>query len=124
MIIEQDYAEIHDYHKEHNNELTIVSALRHYPIPYGILETGADGELTRLTEKPELTFQINSGMYILEPHLLDEIPRNEFFHITHLIEKVRARKGRVGVFPVSEGSWKDFGDWKEYFLYLNRSSER
>jgi len=53
-------------------------------------------------------------MYILEPHLLDEIPENKFFHITHLIENIKNRNGKVGVFPVSEGSWKDIGEWGEY----------
>ena len=67
-----------------------------------------------LREKPEITFKINSGMYILEPQLLAEIPKNQFFHITQLIEKVRKRKGKIGVFPVSEKSWKDIGSWEEY----------
>ena len=53
-------------------------------------------------------------MYILEPHLLDEIPENEFFRITHLIENIQRRKVKVGVFPVSEGSWTDIGNWDEY----------
>ena len=53
-------------------------------------------------------------MYILEPHLLNEIPENEFYHITHLIDKIKKRKGRIGVFPVSEKSWIDIGDWKKY----------
>ncbi len=60
-------------------------------------------------------------MYILEPHLLDEIPINTFFHITELIEKIKKRKGLVGVFPVSEKSWKDIGDWKEYYKNINQS---
>jgi len=53
-------------------------------------------------------------MYILEPELLKEIPENQFFHITELIEKIRKRNGKVGVFPVSEKSWKDIGEWDEY----------
>jgi len=114
IIIEQDYSEILKYHRSHNNEITIVAALKHYPIPYGTIETSAKGKLVKLTEKPELTFKINSGMYILEPHLLDEISENEFYHITHLIEKVQKRKGKLGVFPVSEKSWKDIGQWDEY----------
>jgi dTDP-glucose pyrophosphorylase len=114
IIIEQDYSEILEYHQSHNNEITIVAALKHFPIPYGTIETTERGKLVKLTEKPELTFKINSGMYILEPHLLEEIPGNEFFHITHLIEKIKKRKGRVGVFPVSEKSWKDIGNWDEY----------
>lgn len=114
IIIDEDYSEILKYHQDNKNELTIISALKHYPIPYGTIKTGDGGVLTELTEKPELTFQINSGMYILEPHLLNEIPENDFFHITHLIENIQKRKGKVGVFPVSEGSWTDIGAWDVY----------
>ncbi len=119
IIINEDYSEIVKYHNENKNELTIVSALKHYPIPYGTLETKENGILKKLVEKPELTFQINTGMYILEPHLLNEIPENNFFHITHLIENIKKRKGRVGVFPISQGSWKDIGEWTEYKRMLN-----
>ncbi len=114
IIIEEDYSEIYKYHKKEGNELTLVAALKHYPIPYGVLETKENGVLTGVSEKPELTFQVNSGMYILEPELLKEIPENEFFHITHLMEKILERGGKVGVFPVSEGSWMDIGVWSEY----------
>lgn len=114
IIIEQDYSEILEYHKQNNNEITVVAALKNYPIPYGTIQTGERGELKELIEKPNLTFKINSGMYILEPHLIDEVPENEFFHITQLIEKVKNRGGRVGVFPVSEKSWRDIGEWDEY----------
>jgi len=114
IIIEEDYAEIYNYHKENHNELTVVAALKHYPIPYGTIETGDNGLLKKLSEKPELTFKINSGMYILEPNLLKEIPEDKFFHITQLIENIIKRHGKVGVFPVSKGSWKDIGNWNEY----------
>lgn len=114
ILIDQDYSEILKYHQENKNELTIVSALKHYPIPYGTIETKNNGVLDALKEKPELTYQINTGMYILEPHLLSQIPENKFFHITHLIDDIMLRGGRVGVFPVSEGSWKDIGTWDEY----------
>lgn len=119
IIIEDDYANILKYHKENKNEITLVAALKHFPIAYGTLETGVDGELLELREKPELTFKINSGMYVLEPHLIDEIPENEFFHITHLIEKIKQRGGKVGVFPVSEKSWKDIGEAHLLAKYFN-----
>jgi len=114
ILIDQDYSEVLNYHRENKNEITIVAALKHFPIAYGTIETGDNGKLMQLIEKPELTFKINSGMYIIEPHLLNEIPDNQFFHITQLIENVNAREGKVGVFPVSEKSWRDIGEWKEY----------
>jgi len=119
ILIEQDYSEIIDYHKKNKNEITIVAALKHLPIPYGIIETGENGQLLDLKEKPELTYKINSGMYILEPHLLGEIPSDEFYHITQLIENVKNRNGKIGVFPVSEKSWKDVGLLSDYIEILN-----
>lgn len=114
IIIDEDYAEILRYHRENKNEITLVAAIKHYSIPYGTLETTENGLLIGLKEKPELTFKINSGMYIIEPHVLKEIPKNKFFHITELIEKIMDRRGKVGVFPVSENSWKDMGGLSEY----------
>ncbi len=118
ILIEQDYSEILDYHKAYKNEITVVAAIKHFPIAYGIIETGIKGQLKKLIEKPELTFKINTGMYILEPHLIDEIPKNKFFHITHLIESLMNQGRNVGVFPVSQNSWVDAGDWKEYLKIL------
>lgn len=114
ILIEQDYSEILKYHRKNKNEITIIAALQHFPLAYGIIEAGEKGNLVDLVEKPELTFKINSGMYILEPNLIDEIPEDKFFHITHLIEKVKLRGGNIGVFPVSQRSWKDIGTWNEY----------
>lgn len=120
ILIEQDYSDVLNYHRENKNEITIIAALKNYAISYGTIETGENGKLVKLVEKPNLTFKINSGMYILEPHLLNEIPERSFFHITHLIENVSLRNGNVGVFPVSEKSWIDIGNWEEY---LSNKSE-
>lgn len=118
-INEQDYRDVYDYHVENHNDLTIVTMVKTFKIPYGVIETGEDGLMTALSEKPELTYQVNTGVYILNPSCIDEIPEGEFFHITHLMEKIKARGGRVGCFPVSEHSWKDMGEWPEYLKMIN-----
>jgi len=124
IIIDQDYAEIYKYHKEHKNQITIVAALKHFLIPYGTVETSEGGELIEIKEKPDLNFWINTGMYILEPEVLQEIPEDDFFHITHLIEKLKRKGKKVGVFPVSEGSWLDTGEWSEYNKTQEKLSKR
>ncbi len=118
ILVEQDYREVYKYHKTNNNEITIISALKNYKIPYGIVNTSNHGLLQNMEEKPEYIYQINTGIYILEPHLIDEIPINKMFHITHLIDKVMKRGGRVGVFPVAENSWTDIGEWNEYLKLI------
>lgn len=120
IIIEEDYGEILKYHCENHNEITVVAAIKNLAIPYGTLETKEEGLLSDIKEKPEYTFKINTGMYILEPHLIDEIPQDEFYHITFLIEKLVKEGRRVGVYPINEGSWIDVGNWDEYFKYIRR----
>ena len=118
IIIDEDYSQILNYHRQNENEITVVAAIKNYPIPYGTLETGSSGRLQSLQEKPDITFKINTGMYILEPHLIREIPENEFFHITYLIEKLIRENRKVGVFPINDGSWTDIGNWDEYMKYV------
>ena len=118
-INEQDYRDVWDYHVSNHNDMTIVTMVKSFKIPYGVIETGTDGLMIALKEKPEQTFQVNTGVYILNPELINEIPEGEFYHITHLMEKVQARGGRVGCFPVSEHSWKDMGEWAEYLKMIN-----
>ena len=86
-IIDENYGKILNYHRENNNEITVVAAIKDINIPYGTLKTKNDGLLDSLQEKPDLTFKINTGMYILEPHLINEIPSDRIYHITYLIEK-------------------------------------
>lgn len=118
-INEQDYRDVYDYHVNNHNDLTIVTMVKSFRIPYGVIETGEDGLMVALSEKPELTYQVNTGVYILNPSCIDEIPEGEFFHITHLMEKIKAHGGRVGCFPVSEHAWKDMGEWPEYLKMIN-----
>lgn len=118
-INEQDYRDVYDYHVSNHNDLTIVTMVKSLKIPYGVIETGEDGLLVSLSEKPELTYQVNTGVYILNPHCINEIPEGEFFHITQLMERIKASGGRVGCFPVSEQAWKDMGEWDEYLKVIN-----
>lgn len=118
ILIEEDYANILEYHRSNKNELTVVAAVKTISIPYGTIITGENGLLESIEEKPTLSFKINTGLYILEPSLLDDIP-DEFFHITHLMEKLKAQGRRVGVYPISQNDWKDMGDWKEYLKLID-----
>lgn len=120
IIIDDDYAEILKYHQENHNEITVVAAIKNMSIPYGTMETKEEGLLSKISEKPTYTFKINTGMYILEPHLIKEIPKDTFYHITFLIEKLINEGRRVGVYPINEGSWTDVGNWDEYLKQFSQ----
>ena len=122
IIIYADYAEIVDFHIKNGYDITLVSSMMHYKIPYGICEIDKGGELLQIKEKPEYNFLISTGMYILNKKTLELIPDDEFFHITHLMERVKQEGGSVGVFPISEKSWDDTGEWDEYIKTVKRLS--
>ncbi len=114
IMVNEDYAAILDYHRQSKNEITMVAAMMNYKIPYGVLETNCDGLLTDINEKPEYFYKINSGLYIMEPSAIKEIPQHKLFHITDLSQALIRQNRRVGVFPVSQDSWTDMGNWDEF----------
>lgn len=119
IVVDQDLRDVYNYHHGNHNDLTIVTAVKSMSIPYGVIETGENGLMTALKEKPEITYMINTGVYVLNPNCVRAIPEGEFFHITQLIEKIQRCGGRVGCFPVSEHAWKDMGEWPEYLKKIN-----
>lgn len=126
-LILADYADIYDYHINSENAITMVSALKNITIPYGVLHSGDNGELLSMEEKPKLSYFINTGMYVINPDTIDLIPEDKMFHMTHLVEKVMRRGGKVGTYPISEDSFLDmgeFGEMKRMEQKLNIISEK
>lgn len=114
IIINHNYAEVLDYHRTHGNSITAIGAMKFHSIPYGTFNVEENGRLISIQEKPELSYLINTGMYILEPEVLDQISDNKHMHITELMEKVNNGVGKVGIYPINSSSWVDIGSWKEY----------
>ena len=115
ILVDHDYAEMLRHHREEGSEITAVAAVAVHSMPYGIFECDESGKLLRLREKPDLTMLVNVGLYIVEPHLLEDIPEDRSMDITELMDSVRARGGRVGLFPISERAWADIGEWQKYY---------
>lgn len=114
VIIKCDYSNIVKYHEEKNADITIVGAMRHFTVPYGVCEIANGGRLVQITEKPEYDFLVNTGMYIIKSSALELIPADCMFHFTDLIEAVQKKSGKVSVFPIEASSWIDVGQWEEY----------
>ncbi|MBI9033199.1 MAG: nucleotidyltransferase family protein [Bacteroidales bacterium] len=114
IIIKDDYTKIYNFHKKEGFSLTLVGSMQHHTIPYGVCEIDISGALKKIDEKPEQDIIVNAGMYLLNPEVLKLIPPNEFFHITDLIEKLQENGYKIGVYPITEKSWIDIGQWEEY----------
>lgn len=119
ILVNQDMGDVYEYHTNNENDITVITAVKSISIPYGVVETGENGLMTTIKEKPELTYMVNTGVYLLNPDCILEIPEEEFFNITQLMERIKERGGRVGCFPISEHAWKDMGEWGDYLKMIN-----
>lgn len=113
ILINADYSEIYAYHKQSKNDMTIVSALKNIIIPYGVLNIKEDGVVGTIEEKPKTSYFVNTGMYILNPDIIEEIPKNTFFHMTDLATSILSNGKKVGIYPISEDSFLDMGEFEE-----------
>lgn len=112
-LIRADYADVYELHKRCGNDITMVSALKNITVPYGVVNSGENGELLSMEEKPTLSYFINTGMYVINPETIELIPDDTMFHMTHLVEKVMQNGGKVGTYPISEDSFLDMGEFEE-----------
>jgi NDP-sugar pyrophosphorylase family protein len=119
-IIKADYANLYEFHQKGDYDITLVASAKEYVIPYGTCELNNGGHLAHINEKPKYDFLINTGLYVMNPRVLNLIPKNRFYHITHLIENAKKKRKKVGVFPVDDDSWIDIGQWTEYKQAIDR----
>ena len=114
VIVHTNYFDVLQFHIEGGYALTIVGSMQNYQIPYGVCEIDNGGCLIRIREKPDYNFLANTGLYVLSPEVVTLIPKDAYFDMTDLINGIKASDGKIGVFPVSEMSWFDVGQWSEY----------
>ena len=113
ILIDADYEDLYKYHVESGNELTIVTALKNIVVPYGVIHPSENGAVLSMEEKPRLSYFVNTGMYILNPQLMEEIPKDTFFHMTDLTDVLLTAGRKVGMYPISEESFLDMGEFEE-----------
>ena len=113
ILIHADYEDIYRYHRESGNELTIVTALKNIVVPYGVIHSSENGAVESMEEKPRLSYFVNTGMYVLNPELKEQIPKDTFFHMTDIADELLKQNRKVGMYPISEDSFLDMGEFEE-----------
>jgi NDP-sugar pyrophosphorylase family protein len=118
ILIDTDLRKFYRFHLENDFDLTLIAAIIPFKIPYGVCNVNSDFTLKSLSEKPTTYHFVNTGMYILNPDVLRLIPRNEYFDMPQLLNKIISEGGRVGVYPISNRSWKDYGQAQKFKKFL------
>lgn len=111
ILIDDDISDIYRYHVEEQNIVTMVASLQDYIVPYGVIKLDDMGTLVEIKEKPKFSFFTNTGFYILESEVLDELEDDVCIGFPNVIEKyIRDRSKKIGVYPISSNMWHDMGE--------------
>lgn len=113
ILLRSDYADMLKFHRSHGNMITMVGAYKTLTIPYGVVDIGNDGVIEAMREKPDLSFLTNTGMYLVEPQVLEDIPDHMVLGFPEIIEMQCQKGNKVAVYPVSEEEWMDMGQMDE-----------
>ena len=112
-LLQANYERMLEFHKENGNVVTMACAYKNFSIPYGVIEMGVNGKIVNMKEKPLVSFLTNTGIYIVEPQVLEDIEENVAIGFPDIVEKQRQKGRKVAVFPVSESEWMDMGQLNE-----------
>ncbi len=107
-----NYEDFYLHFKEHNAEMSVAAVPYTVSVPYGIFDLEGR-EIHGLIEKPTYNYYANAGIYLIKKSALNEIPEDEFFNATDLIEKLISEGKKVIRFPLN-GTWIDIGNPQEY----------
>ncbi len=113
-LINLPYHEIIKYHKTKTLDLTIISSIKNFTIQYGVSTLNENGLLKNITEKPSNDYLVNIGIYLVNKKVLNLLDKNKKIDFTEVIKIALNNNLRVGVFPVSDSSWRDIGDWDNF----------
>jgi len=113
VLLTANYNSMLKFHKENGNVITMVCAYKSFVVPYGVVEMGVNGEIQNMKEKPHMSFLINTGIYIVEPEVIDDMEDGVAVDFPDIVSMEKAKGKRVAVFPVSENDWMDMGQLPE-----------
>lgn len=122
ILTDVDVANVVEAHQRNQAQITIMLAPVDDASKYGLVETGKGSEVLRFLEKPEpetlaglKTKNINAGLYILEPEVLDRIPEGESCSFEYDVFP-SAIAGKLPFFAhlLSREYWRDVGTPASY----------
>ena len=122
ILTDLDISEVIKLHKEKKSEATLTLVPVENPSAYGLVETDAEGNILRFREKPKpeeidtlTTNNVNAGIYILEPEILDLIPKGENCSFEYnVFPDILSNQKPFYAFIMKSQYWRDIGTPTSY----------
>jgi NDP-sugar pyrophosphorylase family protein len=112
LLTNIDFEKMLDFHVEHKSKATMCVREYDIEVPYGVVNL-VNENIISIEEKPNHSFFVNAGIYLLESDCIDLIPDNEFYDMPTLFGELIAAKEKIVPFPLQE-YWLDIGRISDY----------
>lgn len=112
LLTKINYEQLLDFHMETSSIATMCVHEYEYQIPYGVIEIDKHC-LVSIKEKPVHKSFVNSGIYVLNPEVLEYVPQDKFYNMPELFKKLIKEQKQVSAFPLRE-YWLDIGRLDDY----------
>lgn len=122
-LLKADYNDIVRFHRENGNLVTMICVYKTFSVPYGVIQMGECGEIKSMKEKPSFNFLANTGIYVVEPEVIDYINDDENIGFPDIIKRVRDAGKKVAAYPVRESEWMDMGQLEELEIMQEKLSD-
>jgi len=118
LVTDFDFKPIFDYHEKRASKLTITLTSVENPLQFGVVIANDDGKIEKFLEKPSwgevFSDTINTGIYIIEPEILDYIPVGENFDFAKDLFPLLMKEGIDLMGYNAQGYWRDVGNPDSY----------
>lgn len=122
-----DLTDCYRLHRQRQAEATLLLHRVAEPLEYGLVRTDQEGRVLAFVEKPGwgqvFTDQVNTGIYLLAPSVLDLVPEGEPFDFSKNLfpELLRQKRALYGQVPA--GYWRDMGECGSYLQTVEDALE-
>jgi len=107
-----------EFHKKQGSLATLVLTRVDCPLEYGVVITSEDGKITQFLEKPGwgevFSDTVNTGIYVLEPEVLDYFAPGQMFDFSKDLFPLLLRENKPLFGLVLPGYWCDIGNLQQY----------
>ena len=118
-LTDADLGKAVEFHEQNGAEATLVLQQVDDPSEFGIVVVDDDGRVERFLEKPDpeevFSYTANTGIYVLEPGILEDIPANEDYDFADdLFPKLLDEGRSVYGYVTEKAYWEDIGNIDQY----------
>jgi len=118
LVTDFDFQKIFDYHSQKESKLTITLTSVENPLEFGVVIANEEGRIEKFLEKPSwgevFSDTINTGIYVIEPEILDYIPAHQNFDFAKDLFPLLMQEGVPLMAGYAEGYWRDVGNPESY----------